>query len=312
MIKFEPKLDKYTISPIAAGFLVLIVAFFLYQIIGGALTLLFVGTEVTSENAGMIRLLTSISQILFLLVVSILFAKLIYDDFNTVFKISRPDWKELVISFFGLILILFASQSYIFLQTNFIEYLSSSSESLKSFFSTLDKYNDMVEESYIKIIKSDHLFDYASIVLSIAIVPAFCEEFLFRGFVQSSFEQRMRPILAIILTGVLFGIFHFNPYALLPLIALGTYFSYLAYVTQSIFIPVILHFLNNFITVTIYYFTQSEDILKTQVEVDISNTTLLISFFSTIFLFILTVVILNKVIKLKILKQREQDNAYLS
>jgi membrane protease YdiL (CAAX protease family) len=312
MIKFEPKLDKYTISPVAAGFLVLAVAFFLYQIIGGALTLMLVGTEVTSENAGMIRLLTSISQVLFLLVVSILFAKLIYDDFNTVFKISKPVWKELAVSFFGLILILLASQSYIFLQTNFIKYLSANNESLKAFFSMLDKFNAVVEESYIKIIKSDHVFDYISIVLSIALVPAFCEEFLFRGFVQSSFEQKMKPMWAIILTGILFGTFHFNPYALLPLVALGIYFSYLAYVTQSIFIPVALHFMNNFITVTIYFFTQSEDILRTQVEVEISNTTLLLSFFSTIFLFILTVVILNKMIKLRILKLTERDNARMS
>ncbi|MBM4175363.1 MAG: CPBP family intramembrane metalloprotease [Ignavibacteria bacterium] len=312
MIQFERKLDKYTISPIAAGFLVLIVAFFLYQVIGGALTLLFAGSEVTTENAGMIRLLTSISQILFLLVVSILFARLIYDDFNSVFKISKPDWKELVISFIGLILIISASQSYLFLQTNFIKYLSTQNESLKSFFDALNNFNSVVEESYIKIIKSNNGFDYASIVLSIALVPAFCEEFLFRGFVQSSFEQKMKPIWAIILTGVLFGIFHFNPYALLPLIALGAYFSYLVYITQSIFIPVFLHFLNNFITVTVYYFTQSDEILKTQAEVDLSNTLLLASFFSMIFLFILTIVILNKMIKIKILKQRELDNAHLS
>ncbi len=312
MIQFERKLDKYTISPLASGFLVLIVAFFLYQVIGGALTLVFVGTEVTIENAGMIRLLTSISQILFLLIVSILFAKLIYDDFNSVFKITKPDWKELLISFIGLILILSAIQSYIFLQTNFIKYLSANYASLKSFFDALNSFNAVVEESYIKIIKSEDVFDYISIVLSIALVPAFCEEFLFRGFVQSSFEQRMKPIWAIILTGTLFGIFHFNPYALLPLIALGAYLSYLAYVTQSIFIPVILHFLNNFITVTVYYFTQSDEILKTHAEVDISNTLLLTSFFSMIFLFILTVVILNKLIKIKIIKLREKDNAHLS
>ncbi len=311
MIKFDRKLERYSISPIAAGFLVLVVTFLLYQLIGGALTLLFVGVKVTAENAGTVRLLTSISQIIFLLLTTIIFAKIIYNDFETVFKISKPIVQEVLVSTLGLFFLITASQSYLYLQSNVIEYLSTHNESFKSFFSALDKFNEIIEESYLKIISSQNIFDFVSIVLSVALVPAFCEEFLFRGFVQTSFEQKLKPFWAITLTGILFGIFHFNPYAIIPLVALGIYFSYLAFVTESIFVPIILHFVNNFFTVSIFYFTKSEDLVKTQVSSEIPDQTLIISLITAVFLFIASIVILNKMINYRRFKNTENRNEYL-
>ena len=46
------------------------------------------------------------------------------------------------------------------------------------------------------------------VVGSLAIVPAMCEEFFFRGFLMSAFQRSMSGARAVILSSVLFGLFH--------------------------------------------------------------------------------------------------------
>ena len=48
-------------------------------------------------------------------------------------------------------------------------------------------------------------------------------------------RQRFSPWVAIVLVGVLFGIFHFDPYRLLPTTLLGVLFGYMVLKTGSIF-----------------------------------------------------------------------------
>ncbi len=45
-------------------------------------------------------------------------------------------------------------------------------------------------------------------LFALAIAPAACEEFFFRGFIQNSIRQRSSAMLAILSAGVLFGLFH--------------------------------------------------------------------------------------------------------
>jgi len=311
LIHFERKYKYYQISPVAAAFLVLFVSFFLYQFVGGFFTFLFVGLEITNENAGYVRLFTSISQIIFMLLLSILFAKAIYNDFKGIFRVSKPNSSEVLYSILGLILIVTGSQVYIYIQTILLENFKSANPSLNPIFELLEKIDKLIEKTYIEITTAHNIFDYFSVVLSVALVPAFCEEFLFRGFVQSNFEKRMKPFWAIVLTAFLFSIFHFNPFALLPLFLLGAYFSYLVYLTESIFIPVVLHFLNNFITVTLFYTMKSDELLKTRPSIDIPLSNLVFTLIFIIISFIVVLVILNNQVrnrKKSLNKEIEDEN----
>jgi len=82
-------------------------------------------------------------------------------------------------------------------------------------------------------------------VLFVALTPALFEEVFFRGFVQRRAERSMGIIGGILFTGILFGVFHLRLTQVLPLTALGCYFAYLAWSTGSLWIPMLLHFLNN-------------------------------------------------------------------
>jgi membrane protease YdiL (CAAX protease family) len=78
----------------------------------------------------------------------------------------------------------------------------------------------------------------------------------------------MKPIWAALITAVFFGLYHFNPYALLPLMALGFYFGYAAYKSNSIFVPMSMHFLNNFVAIIFYFIYGDDNIINSTVDKD--------------------------------------------
>lgn len=311
-MKFEKNYHQYNISPVGAAFLVLFVSFFLYQLVGGLLTFQFVGLQITKENAGYVRLFTSISQIIFMLVLSILFAKIIYNDFTNTFKARMFSPVELLISIVGLVIVVFASQVYLYIQSHYIELIKSSSPAFKKILDFFDSLDKMVQKSYIELLAMDNFLDYVSIVISIALVPAFCEEFLFRGFVQSSFEKRLNIFWTIVITSIIFAIFHFNPFALLPLFALGAYFSYVVYLTDSIFISVILHFLNNFFTITIFAIYRTEDVISAKPEANFSLTYMYAALIFSAFLLGFTLLILKQQVNKRKNQKKELENENLS
>lgn len=293
------KLENIKFNPTIAGILVLVSAILLYQLAGAALFITIVGLKIDSTNAGIVRIISSVTQIIFLLILPIFAAKLFYNNFIDIFKIKKIPIAETLIAIIGLIFLVVASQVFVFLQTNLLDYFSKLNSDFAYWIKVLKEADKMLEQSYTTLIDANSIFELISVVISIAIVPSICEEFLFRGFVLSSFEQRLKPILAVSLTAILFGIIHLNFLGMFPLIAFGFYFSYIAYKTESIFVAVILHFLNNFVTVTLFHFTRDNRILDPSPKTDLSDSTMIFLFLTNIFLFILSMIILNKVIKVK-------------
>lgn len=81
-------------------------------------------------------------------------------------------------------------------------------------------------------------------VFIVAVVPAFCEELLFRGLIQRGLEK-MGAFWSIFLSGLLFGLFHFDFQRLAAQMLIGFISAYVVYRTGSIFNGMILHFMNN-------------------------------------------------------------------
>lgn len=78
-------------------------------------------------------------------------------------------------------------------------------------------------------------------VLFIAIAPGFCEELLFRGYVQGRLLQRWRPTTAIVVTSVIFALMHITPHAVLVALPLGLWLGLIAWRTGSIFACIACH-----------------------------------------------------------------------
>ena len=91
----------------------------------------------------------------------------------------------------------------------------------------------------------------------IAVTPAICEELFFRGYVQRTFERGLGA-RSIWVTGVLFGLFHFQPLGLPTLALMGILLGYLYFRTQSLLPGMVAHFTNNFMVVLLLYLAQMD------------------------------------------------------
>ncbi len=285
------------VSPLAAAFLGLVGGFFLYQIIGGTLTLIIFGFDLEAAPVNGLRLMTMAGQILFILLPALLFAKLIYGDITKVINIKIPNWREVFLFIVGIIVLTPLLQSYLYIQNFFIEKWALDSEFINSIKSLFDSLNELVEKTFGNLLAADNIPEMILVVIVIAVVPALCEEVMFRGYIQKSFQYKISPFKAAAVTAIFFGLYHFSPYGVLPLIALGLYFGFAAYLSKSLFIPIILHFLNNFIAVLLYFFIGDDEIFS----VDTTNTNALnaniIYFFILLSLFGIVVFFIKKYYK---------------
>ncbi len=84
--------------------------------------------------------------------------------------------------------------------------------------------------------------------ITTAIVPGICEEFLFRGAILTNLKPYGKAP-AIIISAVLFGFMHQNAGQFLYATAAGLVLGWVAYETGSIWCGMLMHFLNNFISV---------------------------------------------------------------
>lgn len=103
--------------------------------------------------------------------------------------------------------------------------------------------------------------------LIVAVSPAICEEALVRGFILSSFSSLKNKWLIVLIVGVLFGIFHLDPYRFLPTAILGMTLSYIMVETKNILLPAIYHFVNNGFSVLSSFLTTG----STQAELTETN-----------------------------------------
>lgn len=94
--------------------------------------------------------------------------------------------------------------------------------------------------------------EYIGLFFIIAISAGICEEIFFRGLLLSAYESKFKD-KAVIISAVLFGLFHFNLQNLLGPIVLGLIFGYLVYLTDSIYAGIIGHITNNGLAVTLAY-----------------------------------------------------------
>ena len=92
-------------------------------------------------------------------------------------------------------------------------------------------------------------------VLLMALLPAIGEELIFRGILQRSIQTHSKNHhLAIWVAAFFFSALHFQFYGFLPRMILGAFFGYLMVWTNSLWAPILAHFLNNSMALIIAYY----------------------------------------------------------
>lgn len=89
-------------------------------------------------------------------------------------------------------------------------------------------------------------------VLLVAVLPALCEEFLHRGLLLQG-TKHASFTKSIVVSSILFGFMHLNISQVSYAIVLGLIMGFASVVAKSIWVPIIMHFTNNFISVYLDY-----------------------------------------------------------
>lgn len=91
-------------------------------------------------------------------------------------------------------------------------------------------------------------------LLILALVPAICEEFFFRGFLQTSLQRKFKPVVAVLLTAFIFSFLHFQFLGFFSRLFLGAILGYVYYLSGNILASILAHFAYNGLMVLIGYF----------------------------------------------------------
>ena len=77
-----------------------------------------------------------------------------------------------------------------------------------------------------------------------AVMPAVCEEALHRGLIQYTFGTQKKWVLVLAM-GLIFGLFHLDPYRFLGTAILGAVMTYIMAETNNLVLPMLFHLINN-------------------------------------------------------------------
>jgi membrane protease YdiL (CAAX protease family) len=98
------------------------------------------------------------------------------------------------------------------------------------------------------------IWDLLFAILAIAVVPAIVEELYFRASLQKIImDWSGKPFVAIVVTAILFSAFHFSYFGFLSRMSLGIVLGLIYYYTKTIWLPILMHFINNAIGVSALY-----------------------------------------------------------
>ena len=280
----------------APGFVAvsLLIVFFTYQVIGAVFTIAVTGAnaDINFNNLNTMRLLITFAQYMLLLMPAIMLNMLRGETFKDGLKLKKPNLPITLLGLAGIIIIQPFLQFFVIIQNKLLFSLPLGQDLINQ----LKEVFELLEGTTMKLVTAYSLPEFLVVVFVIAVTPAICEEFLFRGLILRTFEKAYPAMRAIVFTGIIFAIFHFHPFNLIPLIVLGFFISYIAHYSGSLYSAILIHFVNNFISAIAVYLFGKEALDDSA----IGNTELLwygITAFVALIFFVLIIVSIKKIYK---------------
>ncbi|MBN2543081.1 CPBP family intramembrane metalloprotease [bacterium] len=105
-------------------------------------------------------------------------------------------------------------------------------------------------------------------LLVISILPGICEEFLFRGYIQTGLVKKWGKVWGVLVASLLFAVFHLDPYRFLGVFILGIILGIIFVSTGSLLLSMLAHVLINGTSFCLSYFgtlEQLEQILEDKI-----------------------------------------------
>jgi uncharacterized protein len=163
---------------------------------------------------------------------------------------EKPGWIVSVLAVLFIIIILPFTNFLTYFNANL--HLPQSLSGLETFFRDKEIQMTEIMESLLKPGGMGGIFVN---LLVIAVIPAIGEELTFRGIIQKLLNRWFgHPHWAILVTAFLFSAMHIQFLSFLPRFFLGLVLGYLFYWSGSIWLTMLVHFINNAIAVIFYHY----------------------------------------------------------
>jgi membrane protease YdiL (CAAX protease family) len=270
--------------------------------VGVGLGMLFFGKDVLSvitEAANFsdpstviaLKYFQVVNQLGVFILPAVIFALLTDNDLLGYLKL-KGGWHKLSLVF-GFVLIL--------VSLPFIHWLMevNTSIQLPEFLSSVEDWmkdrEDEAQQLTDAFLETDSIGGFLFNLLMIAVIAAIGEELIFRGVLVRLFREWTHNIhLAVFLPALIFSALHLQFYGFLPRLVLGLFLGYLFVWTGSLWVPIIIHFINNAFAVVLA-FLDSRGLVQVDVDqVGASGNSLVILTSLLLSLVILVIIYLHE------------------
>ncbi len=214
-------IKKGSVPTIQESLLILVIALLLMVYLGGIMGLKFplMGVIVPQCFIGFLPILACFY---------------IKGDFRKVFGLKLPKPGHLLAS----VILYIGVGSLTLLLSNLLVFL-------------LPEQNESLSQEYLTLLDG---LPFVAGLLLMALLPAICEELMFRGYLYTAFREKMQFLPAMICVSLLFGISHMSLIKLIPTALLGCALFYARERSQSMAASSLIHFLNNGFSIFILYY----------------------------------------------------------
>lgn len=143
-------------------------------------------------------------------------------------------------------------------------------------------------EMFEKIFEGD--FGFWGAFTKVAIVAPVIEELIFRGIILNGFKRNYSPAKAVVISALLFALFHLNPWQFPATFVLGLLLGWIFIRTDNIILAIVGHSINNsLVLIDVTYFNEIQKLGFFQMEkFSIYTFSLLIASVSVFLIWIIT------------------------
>jgi hypothetical protein len=198
-------------------------------------------------NSNAVKVIQSIAAIMGFLLPTLLTAKMMsYKPYRLLGFHGKSNITEVAIVIGIIITALFVSGGFAWLN----EQIPISGSWKKIFDKMEGDYNKQAEA----ILSLNSTVDYLIAIIVMAVLPAICEEALFRGGLQNFLTRATRNIwLSVIIVSILFSLAHFSYYGFLSRVFLGVMLGLIYFFSGKLWLSILAHFVNNALAITVVY-----------------------------------------------------------
>lgn len=120
----------------------------------------------------------------------------------------------------------------------------------------MGELEDNAAEILKDILHMETVGSFLITLILVAVLPGIGEELVFRGILQKQLEAwTTRPVLSVWIAAIIFSGIHMQFEGFLPRVALGAVLGFVYLWSRNLWIPIIVHAVNNGLQVSVLYFT---------------------------------------------------------